>query len=83
MGNGDSSQELVQFFVITDGQWQVTGMILVFLLSQAALPANSRTSAAVLYLKVREENTISIVFHVIFSNISGLWVLIGPRLDNL
>ena len=43
LGNGDSGEQLVQ---LTDGKLEVTGLILVFLMSQAAMPANSRTSAA-------------------------------------
>ena len=45
LDNGHSREKL-QLLVIMDGQLQVIGMILVFLLSREALPANSRTSVA-------------------------------------
>ena len=43
LGNSNSGEQLVH---LTDGKLEVTGLILVFLMSQAAMPANSRTSAA-------------------------------------
>ena len=39
LGDGDTGQKLVQFLVLSDGQLKMKGMILVFLLSQAALLA--------------------------------------------
>ena len=45
LGDGDSGKQLVQLLAVPDGELEMT-MILVFLLSQEALPANSRTSTA-------------------------------------
>ena len=42
LGDGDSSEELVQLFVISDGELNVTRLLL---LSLAAFPASSRSSA--------------------------------------
>ena len=39
LGDVDTGQKLVQFLVLSDGQLKMMGMILVFLLSQAALLA--------------------------------------------
>ena len=47
MGNGNTREEFGQFLVIVDGELEVTGMVLVFLLSRATLPAScSRTSTS-------------------------------------
>ena len=43
--DGDTGKQFVQLLVITESQLNLTGVILVILLSRAALPANSRISA--------------------------------------
>ena len=45
-GDGDAREELVELLVVADGEGDVPGMMRDFLLSRAALPASSRTSAA-------------------------------------
>ena len=45
-GDGDSAQKLVELLIVLNGKGNVArGMILLFLLSLAALPASSRISA--------------------------------------
>ena len=46
LGDGDALKQLVQLLVVADGQLQVTRVDARFLLSRAAFPASSRTSAA-------------------------------------
>ena len=45
-GDGDAREELVELLVVADGEVMCRGMMRDFLLSRAALPASSRTSAA-------------------------------------
>ena len=45
-GDGDAAEELVELLVVADGEDQGRGVTRFFLLSRHALPASSRTSAA-------------------------------------
>ncbi|KAK2724775.1 hypothetical protein QYM36_001309 [Artemia franciscana] len=60
LGNGNLRQELVQFFVISNGKLKVTRNYTSFLLSRAALPASSRAIAS------KQPNTPSLL--------QGKWV---------
>ncbi|GFR16720.1 hypothetical protein TNCT_134641, partial [Trichonephila clavata] len=60
LGDGGTGEKFVQIFVVPDGELKMLGMILVFLLSLAALPSNSSTSAAKYSRQLRDRRELQL-----------------------